>query len=103
MQISDVQVCFDGESTEQEDIARCVRNIILTPAGTCPLYRDFGISYDSVSHPIQVAMNEVALEIMEKVEKYEPRVSSCEVDFSGVDEVAVMSGRIDAKVVLTVA
>ena len=59
MQISDVQVSFDGDSTELEDIARCVRNIILTPAGTCPLYRDFGISYDSVSHPVQVAMNEV--------------------------------------------
>ena len=53
MQISDVQVSFDGDSTELEDIARCVRNIILTPAGTCPLYRDFGISYDSVSHPVQ--------------------------------------------------
>ena len=52
MQISDVQVSFDGDSTELEDIARCVRNIILTPAGTCPLYRDFGISYDSVSHPV---------------------------------------------------
>ena len=32
MQISDVQVSFDGDSTELEDIARCVRNIILTPA-----------------------------------------------------------------------
>ena len=83
MQISDVQVSFDGDSTELEDIARCVRNIILTPAGTCPLYRDFGISYDSVSHPVQVAMNEVALEIMEKIEKYEPRVESCKVSFEG--------------------
>ena len=49
MQISDVQISFDGDSTELEDIARCVRNIILTPAGTCPLYRDFGISYED--HP----------------------------------------------------
>ena len=100
MQISDVQVSFDGDSTELEDIARCVRNIILTPAGTCPLYRDFGISYDSVSHPVQVAMNEVALEIMEKIE---PRVESCKVSFEGTDEVAVMNGSLKAKVVCSLA
>lgn len=103
MQISDVQISFDGDSTELEDIARCVRNIILTPAGTCPLYRDFGISYDSVSYPVQVAMNEVALEIMEKIEKYEPRVESCEVDFEGTDEIAVMNGSLKAKVVCSLA
>lgn len=103
MQISDVQISFDGDSTELEDITRCVRNIILTPAGTCPLYRDFGISHDSVSHPVQVAMNEVALEIMEKIEKYEPRVESCEVSFEGTDEVAVMNGSLKAKVVCSLA
>lgn len=48
-------------------------------------------------------MNEVALEIMEKIEKYEPRVESCKVSFEGTDEVAVMNGSLKAKVVCSLA
>lgn len=48
-------------------------------------------------------MNEVTLEIMEKIEKYEPRVESCEVSFEGTDEVAVMNGSLKAKVVCSLA
>ena len=99
MDLADVEIAFEygtGSEAEREEIIRCVRNIIMTPVGTCPLYRDFGINTSFVDYPIDVAQNMCAVEIMEKVERYEPRVSVSEVTFS-TDE---LNGKLRAKAVI---
>ena len=68
------------------DIKRCLNYLYSTRAGSQPMDRDFGINYDGVvGKPIEVAKNTLALEIISKTEKYEPRVIVDSVDFS-VDE-----------------
>ncbi len=74
---------YDFTSEELEDIKKCVENLYSTRAGSQPLDREFGIDFDSVvGLPLEVAKNQLALEIMEKTERYEPRVAVDTVDFT---------------------
>lgn len=80
-----VSIIYGFESEDMEDIKRCVDNLYSTRAGACPLDRDFGIDYDkTVGLPVEVAKNQLALEYVEKTERYEPRVAVDSVEV-GVD------------------
>ena len=97
--LTDVQISFlygEGDTPERREIYRNVRTILRTPAGTCPLYRDFGIDTSvAIDRPMDVAKNFLAVEIMEAVERYEPRVRVSAVDFD-----ANQDGSLKAKVVI---
>ena len=95
MILQDVEFNIRGELTQQEDILRCLRSLIMTPAGTVPLDREFGIDHSILSQPIDVAESLIAVEIVEKVARYEPRVSAQAVSLS-----ADVNGQITAKVVI---
>ena len=89
--MTDVTITYDFTSEELEDIDRCVRNLYSTRAGSQPLDREFGIDYDSVvGLPIEIAKNQLALEIMDKTERYEPRVV---VDFVNF-KIDALSGQL---------
>lgn len=70
----------EGFSLEEyEEIKLCLETLLSIQAGSQPLDREFGIDFDGiVGYPMDVAKNMLSLEIIEKVERYEPRV---EVDF----------------------
>lgn len=69
-------------SDPNEDILRSLNTLYSTRAGSQPMRRDFGIDYDGVvGFPLEVAKNKLALEIIEKTEIYEPRVTVDSVDF----------------------
>lgn len=66
---------FDYEhATRVEEIKRNLTYLFATPAGSCAGDRSYGISRRLVGLPMNVAENKLALEILEKVETYEPRV-----------------------------
>jgi hypothetical protein len=95
MNLSDVVFECDYSQPEAEEIMRCIRNLVLTPKGTCPLNRDFGISTDStLDCPLEAAEAMLAVEIMEQIDKYEPRVRATQVTFEYVEDSLI------AKVVL---
>lgn len=94
MELSDLEITFKEDLEEQEDIARCLRTLILTPAGTIPLCRDFGIDNSFLGRPIPAAQNALAVEIMDKAAIYEPRVTVTEVTSE-----ADIDGKITVKVV----
>jgi len=96
MTLADVEFNIRGELPEAEEILRCLRNLVLTPAGTAPLDRDFGLNQDFIGYPIGAAQNLLAVEIMDKVDRYEPRVRVLEVTCT-----SDMEGKIIAKVVIT--
>lgn len=76
-----VSLEFDFVSEELEDIKRCLENLYATRAGSQPMDREFGIDYDGiVGLPLEVAKNQLALEIIDKTERYEPRVAVDSVD-----------------------
>ena len=80
---------LDGDSEgftpeEFEDIKECLETLLSIRAGSQPLDRDFGIDYEQiVGFPLDVAKNMLSLEIIEKVERYEPRVEVSSVSFTG--------------------
>lgn len=77
------KIDFDFSTDNDMDIKRCLDNLYDTRAGSQPMDRDFGINYDGiVGIPIDVAKNILALEIINKTEKYEPRVIVDSVDFT---------------------
>lgn len=80
----------DSEGFTQEefkDIKLCLETLFSIRAGEQPLDRSLGIDYNKVvSMPPLIAENILAVEIIDKVRKYEPRVSVEEVHCKqGVD------------------
>ena len=74
-------IIYDFESDELEDIKRCVENLYSTRAGSQPMDREFGIDYDGiVGLPLNVAKNQMAIEIIDKTERYEPRVAVDDIE-----------------------
>lgn len=96
MTLADVEFNIRGELPEADDILRCLRNLIMTPEGTAPLDRDFGLNQGFIGYPIEAAKNLLAVEIIDKVDRYEPRVRVLEVQTTSNSE-----GEIIAKVVIT--
>lgn len=89
--MTDTTIEYDFTSEELEDIDRCVKNLYSTRAGSQPLDREFGIDNDSVvGLPLEIAKNQLALEIMDKTERYEPRVAVDSVDF----KIDALSGQL---------
>ena len=67
---------------EYADVKRCLETLFSIRAGSQPLDRNLGIDYDNVvGYPMDVAMNMLSLEIIEKVDTYEPRVEVSSIDF----------------------
>lgn len=81
----------DGNIPEVQDICRCLNNILSIPAGSIPLARDLGISWANLSRIPADMENDVATEIIEKIERYEPRVMVSEVDFEYDDQGKVIA------------
>lgn len=95
LNLADISIVVDGELDEKEDIIRCIRNLTLTPAGTVPLDRDFGIDDSFKGLPFETAKNLLVVEIINKIYKYEPRASA-----RGIEMIGTTEGKIEAKVVI---
>ncbi|MCM1026083.1 MAG: GPW/gp25 family protein [Roseburia sp.] len=65
------------------EIKRNVTALIETPEGTCPGDRSYGISQEFVGLPADVAKNQAALAVIEKLAVYEPRAQLREVTIEG--------------------
>ncbi len=69
------------DSDEQESIARCLKNLYATPAGSVPCDRNFGLSWvnlDTIPESMEAVFG---LELIEKTDQYEPRVKAVGFDF----------------------
>lgn len=81
----EMNIELDNEGFSKEefaDVKRCLETLFSIRAGSQPLDRNIGIAYEWVmGYPLNVAENMLALEIVEKVDLYEPRVEVVSVDF----------------------
>lgn len=87
--------------TEAEEILQNVRTILSTPIGTVPLYREFGISWEHVDKPYSVAKQLMMVEIIEAIEKFEPRAKVESVEFDETIESA-MEGLLKPRVIVMI-
>lgn len=70
-------------ATELKEILQNVRTILTTVKASVPLDRGFGINADIVDKPVNYAQAQLTAEIIEVVERYEPRVRVSKVTFEG--------------------
>lgn len=56
------------------DIYRSVKTLFETPAGTVVFDRNYGMNWDGVDQPLEIAETMMMTEAEEKLEVYEPRV-----------------------------
>lgn len=69
------------ENSEIKDILKNLNNIFRLSEGTLPLLRGVGLSIDNVSKiPVDLE-NDIATDMVSKVDLFEPRVSVSSVDF----------------------
>ena len=93
--LADIEIAVDGELAERDEIIRCIQNLALTQSGTVPLDREFGLDASFMGMPIETAKNLLAIELINKIDRYEPRASVKEVDMTGS-----MDGQIRIRVVI---
>lgn len=65
-----------------KNISKCLENILNIPEGSIPLSRGMGLKWNVLSKIPPDMENDIATDIVEKLERYEPRVSVKEVTFS---------------------
>lgn len=66
---------------EAADIGRCLATLYSVWEGEQPLDREFGINYSFLDQPENIARNVLALEIIEKTARYEPRAAVEKVEY----------------------
>lgn len=96
----DADVDFNPASVVAE-VLQNVRTILSTRKGSVPLDRDFGISWEYLDRPIDVAQMLMRSEIIDAVSKYEPRATVESVVFEGSAEDA-LDGILRPKVTISI-
>ncbi len=79
-------------ATGATEIIQNVKTIISTIRGTVPLDRTFGISWDFIDMPAPASRAAFIAEIVEEVEKQEPRVNVISVSWDE-DQAKEMDGK----------
>ena len=64
------------------EILQNVRTILATRKGSVPLDRAFGISWDNVDQSLPAAKMLMRSEVIDAIERYEPRAKVTSVDFA---------------------
>ena len=86
----------ENESEEINNIIDCLHNILAIPEGSIPLNRGLGLKWSSLSTVPEDLENDYATDLMEKVEKWEPRVEVTAVEFEyGEDGQVTVNVQID--------
>nr|DAL84454.1 MAG TPA: lysozyme [Caudoviricetes sp.] len=65
---------MDANAQLAEELKRNLSTLFATRAGSQPVDREFGISWECLDEPPEVAESLFYLEASRKVERYEPRV-----------------------------
>jgi len=72
----------ENNSQKMQDIIRCLTNLLSIPSGSIHLARRLGLDWANLSKIPQDMENDIATDIVGKVDEFEPRVSVSEVTFS---------------------
>lgn len=72
----------ENDSLKIQDIIRCLTNLLSIPCGSVPLARGMGLDWVNLSKIPPEMENDIATDIIGKVDEFEPRVSVSEVTFS---------------------
>lgn len=78
---SDLSKLSLGEKDKIKSILQNIAVILRTRAGTCPMYRNFGLPQKYIGLPSTAARPIMYAEIREAIEEFEPRVDVMDISF----------------------
>jgi len=84
--------------SREEEILQNIENLLTTPKFSVPLDRDFGLSQRFVDKPLPVAEMVFRSEILDAIEKYEPRVRVEGVTFENGDVPGKLIPRVEVTI-----
>ena len=84
--------------TREEEVLQNLSILLSTPKFTVPLDRDFGLSLRFVDKPLPVAESLFRAEILDAIEKYEPRVEVENVTFEQGDAPGMLIPRVEVNI-----
>lgn len=98
MQNEEFVLALDGASdifgaVGLHDIRNCLNTIAATRVGSVPLYRHFGTDWEWIDRPEPYAMARYRADLMEAIDRYEPRVEVLSITFKS-DKLAAMDGKL---------
>lgn len=91
---ADLNAVNFAPKSEAEEIIQNVRTILTTIKKTVPMDRDFGVSSEMLDLPIAAAQAKMTAEIIDAVNKFEPRASVMLVDYSGKEMDGVLITKV---------
>ena len=94
----ELEMILDGPTdifgaTGLRDLRNCLNTIAATRVGSVPLYRHFGTDGEWIDRPEPYAMARYRADLMEAIDRYEPRVMVLSITFKR-DKSAAMDGRL---------
>ena len=84
--------------TEAEEILQNVHMIISTTQFSVPFNREFGLSSKFLDKPTPIAKAMIIAEVMDAIEKYEPRATVESVTFKENETPGVLIPRVEVKI-----
>ncbi|MEA5034039.1 GPW/gp25 family protein [Cloacibacillus evryensis] len=86
MLTNELEVMLDGKTDifgaiGLQNIHNCLNAIASTRIGSVPLYRHFGTDWEWVDKPEPYAMAKYRADLMEAIDKYEPRIKVISISF----------------------
>ena len=91
-----IEVLSDSEIAKA--VKKCLTVLFGTRVGTQAMDRDFGLSWDFLDKPTEIAQAEICEEVMIKVKKYEPRANVEKITFEGSAVDGVLIPRIEVSI-----
>ena len=79
-----------------QDVLRCLRVLLGSEIGSLALDREFGIDWSFLDQPLLAARAMLETELIQKIRRYEKRVSVKEIQWTGDG----LSGQMKPKVVV---
>lgn len=81
-------------SDDLAEILQNVRTILSTPKYSVPLNREFGANVTMLDDPLPIAEAKLSTEIIEAVQRWEPRVSVTQVTFEGEGQEGILRPKV---------
>lgn len=93
MKINEVEIVSTDNMTDMERYITWLKSLIVTPEGSLPGNRGFGLKMDFLSAIPAQAVNLLAIELDEKVQEYIP-----EITIANVELLSVSGGELNIKI-----
>lgn len=85
--------------TLEKEVIQNVKMILSTPIYSVPLDRAFGTILDAVDAPMPVAKAKISANIVQAIQKFEPRAKVTNVSFSGDEISGIMRPKVRIELV----